>query len=285
MVLVTAPARRAGRGRREAQNPLVVRAQAAGIPILRPERASDPGFLVDLARFRPDLGVVVSYGQLLRRELLDLPRFGCINLHASLLPRWRGASPIQAAILAGDERTGVCLQRVVLELDAGPVLAARETAIGPRETAAELAPRLAELGAELLRDFLDGIGAGPLPPGRPQDEEAVTVCRRLKRSSARIDWTRSATEIDRLVRAMAGWPVAFTTLPDGEELRIHAGEPEARGSREADPGTILGVEAGITVACGEGVFRIQRLQRPGRAVLAAAEFLRGRTLRPGEILG
>lgn len=285
--LVTAPDRRVGRGRKEAANPLAVAARRERIPLLQPEKASEPGFLREFAALRPDLGVVVSYGQILREEFLTTPREGCINLHASLLPRWRGASPIQAAILAGDRLTGVCLQRVVAELDAGAVLARRETPIGPRETAPELFARLATLGAELLSDFLDDLGDGPLPAGDQQDPEAVTVCRKIRKQQAQVDWEQPAVEVDRLVRAMAGWPVAETALPEGGPLKILAGTPleEEEAGRDAPAGAVLEAGPRLVVRCGRGCFRIERLQRPGKAPLDAAEFLRGAAWAPGMRLG
>lgn len=283
VALVTAPARRAGRGRAEAENPLVPLAEAAGVPVLRPESARAPAFLRALAACAPDLAVVVSFGQLLDQAFLELPRHGCVNLHASLLPRWRGASPIQAALLAGDTVTGVCVQEIVLALDAGPVLAARELPLAPRASAVELTPRLAELGADLLGDFLDRIGDGPLPPGAPQDESRVTRCRKLLREHARLDWSRDALELDRVVRAMSGWPVAHTALPDGTPLLVHEASPLFEGASAA-PGTILRAGPELLVACGGGDLSLERLQRPGKAPLAAAEFLRGVPLRAGEVL-
>ncbi|MBC8329351.1 MAG: methionyl-tRNA formyltransferase, partial [Planctomycetes bacterium] len=251
VALVTAPPRRAGRGRRQAESPLVLLAEEAGVPVLRPESARDPEFLQAFAALEPDLGVVVSFGQLLVQDFLDIPRFGCVNLHGSLLPRWRGASPIQAALLAGDQATGVCLQKVVLALDAGAVLAERRVPLGPRATAAELAPRLSRLGAELLTAFLDQVGEGPLPAGAEQDESRVTVCRKLKREHARIEWAATAEQLDRQVRAMAGWPVAFAAAPDGPELRVHEAVGAGPGTAAA-PGTALESDDGLGIACRAG---------------------------------
>ncbi len=285
VALVTAPARRAGRGRKQAENPLVGLAEEAGVPVLRPRSARDPDFLREFAALQPDLGVVVSYGQILTQEFLDIPRFGCVNVHGSLLPRWRGASPVQAALLAGDQQTGVCLQKVVRELDAGAVLAERPMLIGARTSAVELAPRLAELGAHLLADCLDEYGDGPLPAGREQDEGRVTVCRKVKREHARVDWSQSAEQLDRVVRAMAGWPVAHAESPDGAELRLHEAQVSGSFLQSApDPGTILEADARLVVACGDGALELTRLQRPGKAPLEVAEFLRGSSLRAGERL-
>ena len=286
VALVTAPERRGGRGRKSAlANPMVAAAEAAGLPLLRPADARAPEFLGELRALEPDLGVVVSFGQILSDELLAIPRLGCINLHGSVLPRWRGASPIQATILAGDTTTGVTIQKVVRRLDAGALLATREIAIGERDTAVDLAPRLSRLGAELLVEFLDDVGEGPLPSGEEQDESQVTVCRKLRRDAARIDWSASAVDVDRRVRAMAGWPVAETASPGGEVWKILAGAPTATRRSDAQAGTVLAVGETIDIACGSGSYAIERLQRAGRGALEAADFLRGCPLKVGERFG
>lgn len=304
VALVTAPPRRAGRGRKEVPNPLVALAEEHDVEVLRPARARDADFLEALRALAPELGVVVSYGQILPAELLAIPRQGCINLHGSLLPRWRGASPVQAAILAGDEESGVCLQRVVEELDAGPVLAERRVALAEDERADELFQRLAWLGAELLVEFLGTLGDGTLPEGRPQEESAVTACRKVRPPDGVIDWSASAQHVDRLVRAMWGWPWARTHLPEGPEVRILAGQPvESVPVPGADglsasppdavpqastlapvPGEVLSRDGGLFVTCGDGIYRVDRLQRAGKAALDAADFLRGARLRVGDRL-
>lgn len=283
---MTAPPARAGRGRAPSMNPLAAEAARRSIPVLQPESARDPGFLAQVAALRPDLALVVSYGQILPPAFLTIPRLGCVNLHGSLLPRWRGASPVQAAILAGDADTGVCLQRVVEELDAGAVLAQCATRIAEGENAPELSARLATLGAALLREFLDALpaDAAALPPGEAQDPARVTRCRKIRKESAALDWSRPAEELDRAVRALAGWPVARTTLPDGGVLLVHRARPApARGA--AAPGTLLEIGAEITVACGTGALAILEAQREGRARQPAAEFARGARLRTGDRLG
>lgn len=299
---MTAPPRRAGRGRREAANPLVERAEAEGIPVLRPDSARDADFQVEFAAWRPQLGVVVSYGQILDEALLGIPERGCINLHGSLLPRWRGASPVQAALLAGDPRTGVSLQRVVRELDAGAVLAERATEVGAREEAPALTGRLAELGAGLLVDFLSEVGDGALPAGAEQDPAQVTHCRKVRKEDGLLDWTRPAAEVERFVRAMAGWPVAQTTLPDGAGLRVHRGrlasaEVDAgaaavaaagAGTRRPSgaPGTVCALGEEISVICGDGgVYLVEEVQREGKARMAAGDFLRGTELAMDTQLG
>jgi len=284
--LVTSPPRRAGRGRKEVVNPLVELAQAKGIPVLRPESARDAAFQQDFAHWQADVGVVVSYGQLLDQRLLDLPTQGCVNLHGSLLPRWRGASPVQAAILAGDEQTGVCLQQMVLALDAGPVLAERATPIGPREEAPELFSRLALLGAELLVEFFRDCenAGGHLPSGRPQDESAVTLCRKVRKEEGVVDWRKPAQELDRLVRAMASWPCAQTQLPNGDGLKIHRAHVVADFAA-ASPGTIVALEPELVVACGKGHFALDEVQREGKGRMVASDFLRGTSLSVGTTLG
>lgn len=284
--VVTAPPARAGRGLVAAANEVADLAAARGVPTLRPARARDAEFLREFAAWRPDLAVVVAYGQILSREFLTTPRLACINLHGSLLPRWRGASPVQAALRAGDAETGVCLQRVVEELDAGEVLARRATPIGPREEAPALAARLAELGAALLREFLDALpeDASALPPGEAQDAARVTHCRKIRKEHATLDWSASADEVERFVRAMAGWPVARTALADGGALLVHRGRALAESSAAA-PGTVLRLAPELVVACGAGAYVIEELQREGRARLSAVEFLRGVRLGPGDRLG
>lgn len=286
VALVTAPPARAGRGRGEAPNALAERAAARGVPTLRPVSAREEGFLSELEALRADLGVVVSYGQILTRRFLDAPRLGCVNLHGSLLPRWRGASPVQAAILGGDARTGVCVQKVAEELDAGAVLAERATAIGAEEDAPALFARLARLGAELLRDFLAGLddAAAALPPGREQDSALVTHCRKVRKEHGVLDWSAPAVDIARRVRAYAGWPAARAVLPDGGTLLIHRGAAVAP-PRAGMPGEVLAAGEELVIACREGAYRVDELQREGRARLSARDFLRGARIEPGARFG
>ena len=285
--LVTAPPRQAGRGRKQAPNPLVDLAEANGIPVLRPESARDTEFQADFQTWQVDLGVVVSYGQILNAPMLKLPKLGCVNLHGSLLPRWRGASPIQAAILAGDSETGVSLQKVVLALDAGAVLAEAKVSLAGTEEAPALTNQLADLGARFLVDTLQQYHAdGALPAGFDQDESLVTLCKKIKKSDGVLDWSTPAVAIERRVRAMSGWPCGQTQLPDGEGLRVHSGRIALQEDLppSAEPGTILSLEDGITVACGEGSFRIDVLQRQGKARMEATAFLQGARLQVGQSL-
>jgi methionyl-tRNA formyltransferase len=283
--LVTAPPRTAGRGRKEAPNPLADLAAEYGIPVLRPESARDPEFKQRFAQWNADVGVVASYGQILDAEFLALPRCGCLNLHGSLLPRWRGASPIQAALLAGDLETGVSVQRMVLALDAGNVIAEKRLSIGACETAPQLFDRLVEAGSTLMLEVMQaGNAAGDFPDGQPQDSSAVTVCKRIQKNEGLLDWHAPVVDVDRRVRAMAGWPCALTSLPDGTPLKVHAGELR-KDLRSEAPGTVISFEGGVEVAGVRGSFLITELQRQGKARLAAKDFLSGAKIKIGDRLG
>ena len=275
--VLTQPDRGSGRGRKQVIGPVKALAVQQGIPVYQPVSLRTPEALADIRAIDPDALVVIAYGQLLPAELLTLPPAGCINVHASLLPRWRGAAPIQAAVLAGDPQTGVCLMRMEAGLDTGPVYASSATAIGPRETAEQLQSRLAQLGADLLTRHLDQILSGELAT-REQNEAEATYAPRIQKSAAVIDWSQSAAAIDRQVRAYQPWPVAETTL-DGARLRCWSVEPVAHPTPVAEaavPGRIIGVAAdGIDVSTGEGILRITQLQMPGRKRMAATDFARG----------
>ena len=288
-LIVTPPARRRGRGRMVATNPVADLAQAADIACLQPESVREPEFLDRLRAVEADVFLVVSYGELLREEFLDIPRVVNLNVHPSLLPRWRGASPIQAAIWAGDAETGVSIQKVVLELDAGDVLAARHAAILPGETAGELAGRLAEVSGELVVEALQSVADGSAEY-TPQDPGGVTLCKRIKKEDGRIDWAQPAEKIDRQVRALNPWPAAYTHLPGGKKLavwEVRALPVEEGGSSHA-AGTVLTARQRLTVACGpegEGVLELLRIQAAGKQAMAATDFLRGARIEPGSQLG
>ena len=280
--IVSQPARPAGRGRQTLDPPVASWARAQGLEVTQPERVRHPDFLAQAAAFAPDLAVVVAFGQIFPRELLDLPAHGCINLHASLLPRWRGASPIQAAIAAGDPRTGLTTMLMEEGLDSGPILLQEETEIGPGETAGELSHRLAEMGGGLMVRTLEGLERGGLAP-RPQPKEGVTYAPRLTRDSGRIDWTLEAGEIHNRLRAYTPWP-GLTAQLRGEPVKILAAEPQAGDSEGAVPGAVLGLRVGrLAVACGGGVLALGELQRPGKRSLPAADFVNGERLRAGEV--
>ncbi len=293
--LITSPESRAGRGRKPRPNPLVDAAIAHNpdFPILRPERASSNEAIAWLGALRPDLGVVVSYGQLLSQVFLDTPRLGCINVHGSLLPRWRGASPVQAAIKAGDNVSGVCIQKMVKQLDAGDVLCEQSISVSSQTTAPELFSQLASMSADLLPEFLEAhVGCEELPLGQAQDLDQVTHCRKIIPNDALCDWGLSALQLDRHVRAMTGWPCARTFSPEGTELKIIS----ARVISAADflqmlegdsvaqvPGSICIFEHRLIVACGEEFLELLRIQRPGKAALDCVEFLRGFSLNSGDV--
>jgi methionyl-tRNA formyltransferase len=289
VAVVSQPDRGRGRGRRLAPSPVAERALARGLPLLRPERASDPDFAQALARFAPDLGIVVAFGQFLPRRIRELPRLGyLINAHASLLPRHRGAAPIAHAILAGDTTTGVCAMRVEREMDAGAVCGVRETPIGPEETAGELSERLAALAAELIAETVERAARGELA-WREQDAARATLAPRIEREDARLDFREPAVALARRVRAMAPRPGAFTTW-DGAPLRILAARALDAGSgpspRLAPPGTVRLAPGGAPcIATGQGWLVPLRLQRAGGRELDAAEFQRGRGLADGVRLG
>jgi len=285
VAVLTQPDRPAGRGRTVAPGPVKQLALELRIPVLQPDTLKTGEAQAALREFEPDLIVVVAYGLLLPAAVLALPRLGCVNVHASLLPRWRGASPIQAAVLAGDAETGVSIMQLEAGLDTGPVYATARTPVGAGETAGELEARLARLGANTLGSLLEDLLAGRLR-AEPQPDAGVTYARRISKSEARIDWRESALAIARRVRAWNPWPVAETLL-DGQQLRCFASEPLGTEPPDANrvPGQVLASDAqGIDVQTGAGRLRLHTVQAPGRQRLAAAEFARGRTL-VGKVLG
>lgn len=274
--VLTQPDRPSGRGRVPSASAVKRAAAAHGLRVEQPARLADPAVLERLGP-RPDLLVVVAYGVLLPQWALDWPRRVAVNLHASLLPRWRGASPIQHAILAGDARTGVSLMQMTAGLDRGPVYASAETAIGPRETAGELHDRLAALGAQLLVTALPDLVAGKLVP-KPQNEAGACYARKIEKADARLDWRAPASELARRVRAFNPWPVAEATLTDGRRLRIHAAVSHETAGGEP-PGTIVAAgPRGIEVATGSGTLRLERVQPPSGKVMDAAAYLAGQRL-------
>jgi methionyl-tRNA formyltransferase len=281
--VLTQPDRPAGRGRQLTASPVKQRALALGLPVDQPERLASDAQRAALRAWAPELLVVVAYGLILPRAVLDLPRLGCLNIHASLLPRWRGAAPIQRALLAGDAETGVCIMHLEEGLDTGPVYAERRLAIAADATAASLQAQLAQLGAEALLPVVADLAAGRAV-ARPQPVDGVTYARKISKDEARIDWTSDAVQIERQVRAFNPWPVAETLL-DGERLRLwqaHAvAGAEAGVMPGATPGTVLGLADGaMRVACGRGALAVDVLQPPGKRAMPAAEFLRGRGQAP-----
>lgn len=285
VAVLTQPDRPAGRGRAVAAGPVKQLALELGIPVLQPVTLKTAEAQAALRELAPDLIVVVAYGLLLPAPVLALPRLGCVNVHASLLPRWRGASPIQAAVLAGDAETGISIMQLEAGLDTGPVFASARLAIGADETAGELEARLARLGADTLGTLLADLLGGRLRPVA-QPDAGVTYARRISKAEARIDWREPAVAIGRRVRAWNPWPVAETLL-DGQQLRCFASEPLGEDPPGAGrvPGQVLACDArGIEVQTGEGRLRLRTVQAPGRQQVAAADFARGRSL-VGKVLG
>jgi len=279
--VLSQPDRPAGRRRRLTPTPVRAYAGTHDIPVQTPETLRAPEAVAAIAALRPDALVVVDYGLILPPAVLSLPACGCINGHASLLPRWRGAAPIQHAILAGDPVTGVSIMRMDKGLDTGPVYKMQSTVIGETETGGELRTRLAELCAALLYETLPAILAGRLEP-QPQDDARATYAGKLDPAGAAVDWRGDATTLARQVRALAPKPGAWTSWR-GERLKLHRAVPLAE--READAGCVWRAgAAGIDVAAGEGSVRVLELQPPGGRVMSARDFLNGRALL-GERLG
>lgn len=276
VAVYTQPDRPAGRGRKRQPSPVKQVALAAGLPVEQPVSLKDATALEPLQGYQADVMIVIAYGLILPPPVLAAPALGCLNLHGSLLPRWRGAAPIQRAILAGDAQTGVELMQMDAGLDTGPVFARRTTAIAPRESARSLHDRLAALGAELLLEQLPAILAGSSQP-QPQPPTGACYAAKLTKEEARIDWTQSAMVIDRQIRAFNPWPIAHTTLGK-EAIRLWAAHPVDHSASGA-PGQILGVEPqGLVVATGAGALCISELQPPGKRAMRATDFSHARAL-------
>ncbi|MGH8090588.1 MAG: methionyl-tRNA formyltransferase [Rudaea sp.] len=270
----TQPDRPAGRGRALASSPVKQAALAAGLAVEQPESLKSPDAKARLRELNPDLLVVVAYGLILPRAVLAIPRLGCWNVHASLLPRWRGAAPIQRAILAGDAQTGVCLMRMETGLDTGPVMLHREIDIAASDTGGSLHDKLAALGAQALGEGLRRTLAGETLTAQPQPEAGITYAHKLEKSEARLDWNESATVLERKVRAFDPWPVAEADLA-GERVRVWSAQAMPDGGVE--PGAVVAAsKLGIDLACGEGALRVTRLQRAGGRIVTAADYLNAR---------
>jgi methionyl-tRNA formyltransferase len=274
VTVVTQPDRPRGRGQHVTAPAVKEEAERAGLTVLQPPRLKGTDFAERLRALRLDVAVVAAYGRILPPEVLAAPRLGCLNVHASLLPRWRGAAPIQWALASGDSETGVCLMQMEAGLDTGPVLAVRRTPILSTDTSETLHHRLAELGGELVRDELPRFLGGALTP-RPQPEEGVTIARLVEKEDGRLDWTRPAMELERRIRAFVPWPGGWTALGP-QLLKIWRAEA-VEGS--GPPGTVLAAHGTLDVACGEGALRLLEVQPAGRRRMTAAEFLSGHRLR------
>lgn len=261
------PPRPAGRGKAPRPSPVQTRAEALGLPVRHPVSLRDAPTQAEFAALGADVAVVVAYGLILPQAVLDAPRLGCLNIHASLLPRWRGAAPIHRAIMAGDAMTGVSIMQMEAGLDSGPVLLAEGLAIGPEETTAELHDRLAAMGAQLILAALDGL---PMA-ATPQPAEGVTYAAKIDKAEARVDWTRPAEEVARLIRGLSPFPGAWVQVADERVKLLRARAVAGAGT----PGQVLG---GFTIACGTGAVEITEAQREGKRPLPAAEVLKGLVL-------
>ncbi len=282
--VVSQPDRPAGRGKRLVSPPVAALARERGLPLIQPASCKGADFREAIAAWSPDVAVVAAFGHILGPRALAVPRLGCINVHASLLPRWRGASPIQRAIAAGDAETGVCIMQMDPGMDTGPVLLVRRLTIAPDETAETLHDRLAALGAEAIGAALDAVERGTAR-ALPQPTEGVTYAPRITKGDGAIDWTRPAVELERQVRAFHPWPGTATHW-DGRALKVLppvTALPETPGPA---PGTVLAAGTdGVEVACGAGVLRLGRLQVAGKKPLDAAQFVAGHPISPGIVFG
>ena len=283
-LVITQPDKPAGRGKAPTPPPVKEAAFRHGIPVLQPEKIrKDPEVLAALGKIAPDIIVVVAYGQIIPSTIIDLPQHKSVNVHFSLLPKYRGAAPVQWAILSGEEKTGVTIFELNERMDEGDILSQLETDIGPRENARELEERLSRLGADLLVETLEKIDK---LPHLPQDQTRATLAPRLHKDQARIDWGKDAVSTDRMVRAFSFWPGAFTFFR-GLRIIIHAGSPLAVSASPPEPGRIVEVRReGPVVGCGGGsAYLIERLQRENRKEMAAADFLHGTKIETGDCLG
>jgi len=279
LAVLTQPDRPAGRGRKLQSSPVKQLAVSAGIPVLQPPTLKDPAVQERLAALQPDLVIVVAYGLILPRAVLDMPLHGCWNIHASLLPRWRGAAPIQRAIEAGDTESGVCIMQMDEGLDTGPVLNRIGCRVEPFETGGSLHDKLASLGAAALWECLEALQTGSLPKPQPQSEDGVCYARKLVKTEAEIDWREPAEVIERRIRAFNPWPVAWCDIA-GERTRIWSAERVGR-AHDQPPGRVLNAGSyGIDMACGKEILRLTELQRPGGRRITAESYLNARPL-PG----
>src|SRR5690606_14530589 len=273
IAVYTQPDRPAGRGRKLQPSPVKQLAEQHGLPVKQPLSLKDPEAQAELRALNADLMIVAAYGLILPEVVLDTPRLGCINVHASLLPRWRGAAPIQRAIAAGDAETGITIMQMDVGLDTGAMLHKLHTAIQPNDTGGSLHDRLAALGAQALLESLENLEHCQAQ-AEPQDDSLATYAHKLDKDEARIDWHRPATEIERMIRAFNPWPVAFTE-DQGERVRIWAVQADSAQANQP-PGTVLSRERdGVQVACGQGVLTITELQLPGARAMTVADFING----------
>jgi methionyl-tRNA formyltransferase len=277
VAVVTQPDKPKGRGQALALSPVKAYALERGVPVLQPQKLRTPPFSEVLREYQPDVAVVTAYGKILPKDLLDTPRHGCLNVHASLLPRFRGAAPIQWAIAHGDAETGVALMVMDVGLDTGPVLAEKRLPIAPDETSATLHDKLSGLGGQLLREFLPAYLAGTLTP-RPQPEQGMVLAPIIAKEEGQLDFSRPAVELERRLRAFTPWPGAFTTF-EGKLFKVHRARV---GAGQGAPGSVVSAgPQGLEVACGEGSLVLLEVQPEGKRVMPVADFLSGRKLAPG----
>ncbi len=270
------PPRPAGRGKKDRSSPVQARAEALGLTVRHPVSLRTPEAQAEFAALGAEVAVVVAYGLILPQAVLDAPLHGCLNIHASLLPRWRGAAPIHRAIMAGDAKTGICIMQMEAGLDTGPVLLRAETPIGAEETTADLHDRLAALGAAKIVEALARL---PDLRAEPQPEDGVTYAAKIDKAEARIDWTRPAVEVDRLIRGLSPFPGAWALIR-GERVKLLASR---LADGQGEPGVVL--DDALTVACGQGAVQVLRVQRAGRGAQEVQEFLRGWPIAAGDKLG
>ena len=279
VLAVSQPAKPVGRSGAPADPPVARRARELGLPVFQPPTLKDEAAFARLAETAADVFVVVAYGKILAQRVLDLPRLGCVNVHGSVLPRWRGASPVQAALLAGDATTGVSIMRMEAGMDTGPVWAVAQTPIADGEDAGSLSARLARDGAALLVETLPRIAAGGALPA-PQDDALATLCPKIRREDGQADFSRPAVELVRRLRAFTPWPGLFA-FRGGRRVKLLEAR-EAAGRAGAVPGEVLASGEEIVLACGDGAISVSRLQAEGRKPLDAGAFSRGERVVPGE---
>ncbi len=287
--VVTQPDKPKGRGHEMAFSEVKETALKEGIRVLQPEKASDPAFLDEIRNIAPDVICVAAYGKILRPVLLDMPRFGCINVHASLLPKYRGAAPIQWAVLNGEEKSGVTIMHMAAGLDTGDMIIKEEVPLSKDETAGSLHDKLADIGGPLLLKALDLIEKGEAPR-IPQDESQATYVSTIDKSFGNVDFSEPAEKLERFLRGLDPWPSAFTKL-NGKNLKLFKGEVKEAGSlpeeyKNAVPGTVVSVsQDSFDILCGEGIISIKQLQLEGKKRMDTADFLRGYVITPGTVLG
>ncbi|RPI57760.1 MAG: methionyl-tRNA formyltransferase [Acidobacteria bacterium] len=279
--VVTQPDRARGRGHKSQPGSVKLMAEKYGVPVLQPERLRDEAFLETLRRLQADLGVVAAYGKILTDQVLQAPRLGLINVHASLLPKYRGAAPIHRAVLSGDSETGVTIMRVIKALDAGPMISKVTRPIGEDETSAEVERDIAKLGARALVSAVDALAEGRAVE-TPQDDSQATYAPKIEKSDGIVDWARSAREIHNQIRGLHPWPHAYTELEGERTILLKSEVADERGGGETVPGTVLEARGDQLLVCtGRGVLRLLTVQREGRRPVSVREFLAGRRVHPG----